>query len=76
MSTLEESSRREASERIKKKPSLYKVCEGCGSIVVKKTVICPNCNAYRFDDSQARVLEQAELLGSRQPLSIDKDDYA
>lgn len=63
------------AEKIKQKPALYKVCEGCGSIVVRKATICPNCNAYRFDGSVEAVLAQAEELASRAPLSVDRCDY-
>ncbi|MFQ3670601.1 MAG: hypothetical protein SNJ84_04005 [Verrucomicrobiia bacterium] len=71
--TLE--SRLAAAARIKENPRLFKVCESCGSIVAKKAVSCPNCNAYRFDDDPAHVCEQADLLASRAPLSIESKDY-
>jgi precorrin-6B methylase 2 len=51
------------------------VCEGCGSIVLKKALLCPNCHAYRFDESVSRVKQQAEVLGSRDAASVTKDDY-
>lgn len=69
------SSRKEAAEKIKAHPKKYKVCEGCGSIVVKKTTVCPNCNAYRFECSVECVIEQAEALASRDPQSIEHQDY-
>lgn len=72
----ERSSRADVAAKIKKKPSVYKVCEGCGSIVVQKASVCPNCNAYRFDPSIDAVLAQVDLLASRDPLSIDKSDYS
>ena len=53
----------------------YKVCEGCGSIVLKKALLCPNCHAYRFDEAVTRVILQAEILGSRDAASVTKDDY-
>ncbi len=68
--------RADMAAKIKKKPSSYKVCEGCGSIVLAKANVCPNCNAYRFDPSVEAVLAQAEVLASRDPLSIDKNDYS
>lgn len=68
-------SRREMAEKIMEKPSAYKVCECCGSIAYKRVSVCPNCNAYRFDLSQEAVLEQVRLLISRDPLSIQKEDY-
>lgn len=71
----ESKNREEIAAKIKQKPSGYKVCEGCGSIVMKKASVCPNCNAYRFDSNAETVLAQADLLASRDPLSIDRDDY-
>lgn len=64
-----------AAAKILAQPSEYKVCEGCGSIVLKKALLCPNCHAYRFDESVTRVILQAEILGSREAASVTKDDY-
>ena len=64
-----------AAAKILAKPAEYKVCEGCGSIVLKKALLCPNCHAYRFDESTPLVIKQAELLGSREAASVTKDDY-
>lgn len=69
------SNRKEAAARILASPKNFKVCECCGSIVVNKAAVCPNCNAYRFDNRVAVVVKQAEILASRDPLSIDKMDY-
>lgn len=63
------------ASRIQNEPSGYKICECCGSIVVANAHVCPNCNAYRFDPDEERVREQAQLLASREPLSVDKMDY-
>ncbi len=62
--------RGERAEQIKRKPELYKVCEGCESIVVAEAATCPNCHGYRFDISTARVREQADILGKRLPTSV------
>ena len=64
-----------AAAKILAKPADYKVCEGCGSIVLKKALLCPNCHAYRFDESTLLVIKQAELLGSREAASVTKEDY-
>ena len=64
-----------AAAKILAKPAEYKVCEGCGSIVLKKALLCPNCHAYRFDESTPLVIKQAELLGSREAASVTKEDY-
>jgi len=62
--------RAERAEQIKRKPELYKVCEGCESIVVAEAATCPNCHGYRFDLDPARVRAQAEVLGKRLPTSV------
>ncbi len=67
--------RASAAAKILAKPADYKVCEGCGSIVLKKALLCPNCHAYRFDESTPLVIKQAETLGSREAASVTKDDY-
>ena len=67
--------RASAAAKILAKPADYKVCEGCGSIVLKKALLCPNCHAYRFDESTPLVIKQAELLGSREAASVTREDY-
>lgn len=68
--------RASAAAKILARPADYKICEGCGSIVLKKALLCPNCHAYRFDISTARVKQQAAILGARQPASVTRDDYS
>ena len=62
--------RSERAAQITRQPELYKVCEGCESIVVRDAVTCPNCHGYRFDTEARRVVSQAEILGKRLPNSI------
>jgi hypothetical protein len=62
--------RAERAAQIMEQPELYKVCEGCESIVVSDAVTCPNCHGYRFDPDAKRVCSQAEILGKRLPTSI------
>lgn len=62
--------RAERAAQIVSQPDLYKVCEGCESIVVRDAVTCPNCHGYRFDSDPERVVSQAEILGKRLPTSI------
>jgi hypothetical protein len=57
------------------KPQLYKVCEGCESIVLVKAVTCPSCHGYRFDDTPERVVEQAKILGSRPATTLSHEDF-
>lgn len=68
--------RQAAAAKIKSKPSGYKVCESCGSIVARRAATCPNCNAYRFDICSKSVVAQAEALATRNPLSVEREDYA
>jgi recombinational DNA repair protein RecR len=75
MASTEIQSRKEAAERIQSAPRRYKVCECCGSIVTRRVMVCPNCNAYRFDAEAATVIRQAQILASREPLSIEAHDY-
>lgn len=56
--------------QIAQEPELYKVCEGCESIVVRDAATCPNCHGYRFDSDPDRVREQAGILGKRLPTSV------
>lgn len=62
--------RAERAAMIARQPDLYKVCEGCESIVLREAVTCPNCHGYRFDLDPRRVVEQAEVLGKRLPTSV------
>lgn len=62
--------RAERAAQIMVQPDLYKVCEGCESIVVRDAVTCPNCHGYRFDPDATRVRSQAEILGKRLPTSV------
>jgi Zn finger protein HypA/HybF involved in hydrogenase expression len=62
--------RAERAAQITRQPELYKVCEGCESIVVVDAATCPNCHGYRFDLDTTRVRSQAEILGKRLPTSV------
>lgn len=76
MSTPEEpkDSRQKQAEKIASHPEQYKVCEGCGSIVVARAVTCPSCHAYLFDSSAPRVILQAQTLALRNPNSVLSSD--
>jgi hypothetical protein len=62
--------RAQRAAQIVSQPDLYKVCEGCESIVVREASTCPNCHGYRFDSDPERVRSQAEILGKRLPTSV------
>ena len=60
--------------KIAEEPNLYKVCEGCDSIVTKRVSTCPSCHGYRFNEDPAAVIEQAKILGSREQRSVVRED--
>jgi recombinational DNA repair protein RecR len=68
------SQRAKQAQKIISAPRDFKICEGCGSIVIKKTVACPSCHAYRFDDSTVRIVHQARLLAARVSHSVLSSD--
>ncbi len=70
--SIQERSKR--AMKIKNNPQAYKVCEGCESIVTRKASVCPSCHAYRFDEDERRVIDQAEILGSREQTSVLSSD--
>jgi len=45
----------------------YKLCEGCGSIVARVCVVCPQCHAYRLCEDPERVRRAALALGRKRP---------
>lgn len=69
-------SRKEIALKIVNNPDGYKVCEGCDSIVVVSTQICPNCHGYRYDITEESVVEQAHILGDREQTSVTAEDLS
>lgn len=55
-------------------PEEYKICEGCDSVVTRKTVICPSCHAYRFNDDVDYVIKHTKEISVNQQRSVTKDD--
>lgn len=76
MSASDESKdqRLKQAEKITSQPDQYKVCEGCGSIVVVRAVTCPSCHAYKFDATTTRVVAQAKDLAMRSAHSVLSSD--
>jgi rRNA maturation endonuclease Nob1 len=68
------SERAAKAAKIAAEPQLYKVCDGCDSIVTKRVATCPSCHGYRFDDNPDSVIAQARLLGSREQRSVVTED--
>ncbi|MGD7652284.1 MAG: hypothetical protein ACQCXQ_03645 [Verrucomicrobiales bacterium] len=62
--------------KIAANPTGYKVCEGCDSIVGSGAAICPNCHSYRFESSPDKVVEQANILGTREQTSVTANDLS
>ena len=60
--------------KIAEEPQLYKVCEGCDSIVTKRVATCPSCHGYRFNEEPDVVIRQAKMLGSREQRSVVTED--
>tara|TARA_R110000772_G_scaffold250388_1_gene365036 strand:+ start:362 stop:586 length:225 start_codon:yes stop_codon:yes gene_type:complete len=55
-------------------PELFKICEGCDSIVTLKTVVCPSCKSYRFNDNIDAVVEHTKEISIKEQQSVtDKD---
>ena len=74
MKKSKNSDRMKKAQEIASNPSAFKVCEGCDSILAATAHVCPNCHAYRFDDSAARVVDQAIYLGTRKKTSVTMAD--
>ena len=76
MSSLSDANkeRLKQAEKILEQPAEYKVCEGCGSIVTARTISCPSCHAYQFDETEIRVVTQAKILAKRQASSVLSSD--
>jgi hypothetical protein len=72
----QDDSRIKQAEKIASHPEQYKVCEGCGSIVVARAVTCPSCHAYRFDATAQRVVTQARNLALKNPASVLSSDLS
>jgi rRNA maturation endonuclease Nob1 len=68
------SERAAKAAKIAAEPELYKVCEGCDSIVTKRVATCPSCHGYRFIEEAESVIAQAKILGSREQRSVVSDD--
>ena len=68
------SERAAKAAKIAEEPQLYKVCEGCDSIVTKRVTTCPSCHGYRFDEDPQAVVQQAKILGAREKTSVLTED--
>jgi precorrin-6B methylase 2 len=64
-----------ASIQIMTRPSLYKVCEGCDSIVMQSTLICPSCKSYRFDYNEDNISDMAANLANNDQKTLTEKDF-
>ncbi len=76
MSKSKITDRMQKAKEIAANPSQFKVCEGCDSIAGILADVCPNCHAYRFDESPSKVVDQAIYLGSRKKTSVTTADLS
>ena len=63
-----------AAIQIMTRPSLYKVCEGCDSILRETAAICPSCKSYRFDYKELNVARKAKELAHSEQKTVTEDD--
>ena len=56
---------KEMATTVANDPASYKICVVCGAIVDKAADSCPDCSAYRFDESPEAVSGRALDLGAR-----------
>ena len=56
-----------AAIAITKDVHLFKLCEGCGSIVSMTVSVCPHCHAYRYNTNPEQVRRAALALGRKRP---------
>ena len=68
------SERARQAQKIASQPELYKICEGCESIVTEHVATCPSCHGYRFNSDALAVIAHAEVLGSREQTSVTAGD--
>jgi uncharacterized paraquat-inducible protein A len=67
--------RLESAKLIEANAEKYKICEGCTSIVAKETILCPLCNAYRYDSLPSNVIARAYELAATIRTSLSAEDF-
>ena len=63
-----------AAIQIMTQPHLYKVCEGCDSILKESSSICPSCKSYRFDFEEVSVVNMAKELSTKNQKTVTEKD--
>ena len=64
-----------AAIQIMSEPSLYKVCEGCDSVLKLSAVICPVCKSYRFNFEDSHVFKIAKELAYSEQKTVTEEDF-
>jgi len=67
--------RKEVCDFVIENPDLFKVCDGCESIVSFKTNICPVCSSYRFIDESKTVKIMAKKFKNKPRQSLLDSDF-
>ena len=57
----------EAATYICENTNLYKVCEGCDSIVLSIAFLCPACKSYRFNANKTYIQKTAKRILKSEP---------
>jgi uncharacterized paraquat-inducible protein A len=66
----EEEQRKAAGNRITQNAGLFKICEGCDSILERKAAVCPVCQTYRFEYDEEMIKKHALLIAARPPVAV------
>lgn len=67
---MDKSERLEFAKSVIDNPGDYKVCVVCRALVDKNEAVCPDCAAYRFDESVHSVQMQAEQFALKDPETL------
>ncbi len=74
MASFPQPDRREMANTVMNDPASYKLCLVCGAIVDRSADTCPDCYAYRFDESSEHVANKALDLAARPQTAVSHLD--
>jgi len=66
--------RQAAAKKMLRNADLYKVCEGCESVVLFNSVFCPLCSGYRFNEDLSILVQAIKALLKKKNTSIIDSD--
>lgn len=66
--------RKKSALLIMSSPDLFKICEGCDSIIKYTVNICKICKSYRFNSDIDDIIEHAKILGNREQTTVTEED--